>query len=500
MAKRAAAYCRVSTEKSDQLNSLSAQQEYFREHTKQHGYELVKIYADEGITGTKKRNRKEFQKMLVDAKRGRFDVLFVKDVSRFARNTVDSLESVRMLKDYNVDIVFVNNQGILETSSELMFTIMSAMAQEESVSMSKRVKFGKRQNAYKGRVPNIVYGYDKVPGEYFSLKINAEEADTVRRIYRLYTEEGEGSLAIAKLLNSEGKRTKRGCLWSQNAIGRILRNKIYIGQLVNGREATKEIYSCKREKIPEEEWIVVPNEDLRLISDETYYTAQRILDGRYDTFHITKERHSNKYLFSTLIKCKHCKRSFRRIDRQFTYSKYIRWVCSSRNGDGNLACHNETKIKEDELLEEIIKYLEQWISNKETIMENVYRHYMIQQEEGNGDNSTQKLQEELRRYKNKQKKLQDMFMNDIISMEELKEKSTPIKKVIQDLEEQLRLVENIDYSEAEIRKQIENLFSDVRKVLNEDTITNTMLKQIIQKIEVDDTGKVEVFLRKIGDV
>ena len=500
MAKRAAAYCRVSTDKEDQLNSLAAQQEYFREHTKEHGYELIKIYADEGITGTKKRNRKEFQKMLTDAKLGRFDVLFVKDVSRFARNTVDSLESVRMLKDYNVDIVFVNNQGILETSSELMFTIMSAMAQEESVSMSKRVKFGKRQNAYKGHVPNIVYGYDKIPGEYFSLKINEEEADTVRRIFRLYTEAGVGSLAIAQLLNAEGKRTKRGCLWSQNAIGRILRNKIYIGLLVNGREATKEIYSCKREKIPEEEWIIVENEELRLISDEIYYKAQKILDGRYDAFHITKERHSNKYLFSTLIKCKHCRRSFRRIDRQFTYSKYIRWVCSSRNGDGNRACHNETKIKEDELLDEIIKYLEQWINNKEDIMEHVYQHYVNQIQEGEGDQSAQKLQEDLKRYRNKQKKLQDMFMNDIISMDELKEKSAPIKKRIQELEDQIRLVENIDYSEGEIRKQIEVLFSDVKRVLNEETITNTMLKQIIEKIEVDDTGKVEVFLRKIGDV
>ena len=131
--KRGAAYCRVSTDKEDQQNSLETQRTYFREHMERNGYEMVQIYADEGITGTKKRNRKAFLQMLEDAGEEKFDVLFVKDVARFARNTLDSLESVRFLKKHNVDIVFVNNQGILATGSELIFTIMSAMAQEESV-------------------------------------------------------------------------------------------------------------------------------------------------------------------------------------------------------------------------------------------------------------------------------------------------------------------------------------------------------------------------------
>lgn len=496
--KRAAAYCRVSTDKEDQLNSLAAQEEYFRSHVVEFGYELYHIYADEGITGTKKRNRKEFQRMLEDAKRGMFDVLFVKDVSRFARNTLDSLESVRMLKDHNVDIVFVNNQGILETSSELMFTIMSAMAQEESVNMSKRVKFGKRQNAFKGRVPNIVYGYDKVPGEYFSLHINEEESEVVKRIFQLYTEEGEGCLAIANILNSEGLRTKRGCMWSQNAITRIIRNPIYIGQIVHGREATKEIYSNKREKKAQSEWVVVDNQSLRILDDDTFYKAQKILNQRYDSFHISSERHSNKYIFSTLIKCKCCHRSFRRLERQYTKSTYVRWVCSSRNGDGIQACQNSTKIREDELLAEIIRYLESWLDNKEAIMEEVFQRYMRQRSNENGDTSIAKLQADLRKQQLKQSKLQEMYMNDIMTMEELKEKSIPLKRQIQELEEKIRLIQKVPCSEGEIRRQIEELFRDVKEILNAENLTNEMLKQIIQKIEVDENGNVEVFLKKIG--
>lgn len=496
--KRAVAYCRVSTDKEDQLNSLAAQQEYFRIHTKEHGYELIRIYADEGITGTKKRNRKEFLRMLQDAKKGIFDVLFVKDVSRFARNTLDSLESIRMLKDCGVDIVFINNQGILEAGSELMFTLMSAMAQEESVNMSKRVKFGKEQNARKGRVPNIVYGYDKKPGEYFSLHINEEEAEIVRRIFSLYTGEGMGCLAIANKLNAEGRRTKRGCMWSQNAITRIIRNEIYIGRVVNGKEATKEIYNNKRIKKEQSDWIVVENPELKIIDEETYYKAQQILHGRYDSFHIKKERQSNKYLFSTLIKCRHCHRSFRRVDRQFTNTHYIRWVCSSRNGDGIEACSNATKVKEDELLEEIIKYLERWLHNKEAIVDTAKKQYLASQNEESGNLTAQKYGAEIDKCRAKLKRLQELYMNDLISMEEIKSQSQPLKIKIQEAEEQIRFLEASSCSDKEIEKRINVLSGDIYQILNADTLTNEMLKKIIEKIEVDESGNIEVFLRKLA--
>lgn len=495
--KRAVAYCRVSTNKEDQLNSLAAQQEYFRTHMKEYGYDLIRIYADEGITGTKKRNRKEFLRMLNDARKDMFDVLFVKDVSRFARNTLDSLESVRMLKDQGVSIVFINNQGILETSSELMFTIMSAMAQEESVNMSKRVKFGKEQNARKGRVPNIVYGYDKKPGEYFSLYINEEEAEVVRRIFRLYTEEGMGCLAIANQLNAEGRRTKRGCMWSQNAITRIIRNEIYIGLIVNGKEATKEIYNNKRIKKEQSDWIVVENPELKIIDKKIYDKAQKILHGRYDAFHIKKERQSNRYLFSTLIKCKHCHRSFRRIERQFTNTYYVRWVCSSRNGDGIEACENATKIREDELLAAIIEYLEGWLNNKDSVIEKAKKCYLESRNSNTDNLEIRKIQTELEKNQSRLKKLQELYMNDLISMDEVKRQSQAIMKKSQEAEAKLRYMGSLSSSEEEIEKQINVLAEDIHQILTAETITNEMLKRIIDKIEVDKDGIVNVILKKL---
>ena len=166
-----AAYCRVSTDKEDQLNSLETQKEFFLEYTKRTGDNLIKLYADEGISGTKIKNRKEFQRMLADAEKGLFDMVVVKDISRFARNTVDLLQSVRKLKSLGIETQFLTANMTSMGNSEFVLTIFGALAQEESANTSKRIKFGKKMNAEKGRVPNIVYGYDKTIGDYFKRKL-----------------------------------------------------------------------------------------------------------------------------------------------------------------------------------------------------------------------------------------------------------------------------------------------------------------------------------------
>ena len=185
-----AAYCRVSTDKEDQLNSLEAQKKFFAEYTKRTGDTLVRLYADEGISGTKIKNRKEFLQMMADAEHGLFDMVVVKDISRFARNTVDLLQNIRKLKSLGIETQFLTANMTSMGNSEFVLTIFGALAQEESANTSKRVKFGKKINAEKGRVPNIVYGYDKIIGDYFNLAVNEEEAAVIRQIYKWYNEEG----------------------------------------------------------------------------------------------------------------------------------------------------------------------------------------------------------------------------------------------------------------------------------------------------------------------
>ena len=183
---RMAAYCRVSTEKDEQTASLKAQQEFFTEFAAKNDCQLIKLYTDEGKSGTKFKNRFAFQAMMEDAKRGIFDCVYVKDVSRLSRNVVDFLQSVRSLKALGVDCRFITSNMSL-SDGELTLTILAAVAQEESANLSKRVKFGKKKNAENGKVPNFVFGYDKTDGDFFHLTINTAEAQIVKQIFHLYT-------------------------------------------------------------------------------------------------------------------------------------------------------------------------------------------------------------------------------------------------------------------------------------------------------------------------
>lgn len=251
-----AAYCRVSTDKADQLNSLEAQKDFFAEYTQRTGDNLVRLYADEGISGTKIKNRREFLRMMADAEHGLFDMVVVKDISRFARNTVDLLQNIRKLKALGIETQFLTANMTSMGNSEFVLTIFGALAQEESANTSKRVKFGKKLNAEKGRVPNIVYGYDKIIGDYFNLTVNQEEAAVVRQIYHWYTQEGYGAAKISNLLNEKKIRTKRNCQWSQNGICRILTNELYTGKIINGKQEVTDFLTGRREDRDETEWMV----------------------------------------------------------------------------------------------------------------------------------------------------------------------------------------------------------------------------------------------------
>lgn len=224
-----AAYCRVSTDKEDQLNSLEAQKAFLRNIHSVPEITLCACMPTRAFP-VPNQNRKEFLRMMADAEHGLFDMVVVKDISRFARNTVDLLQNVRKLKALGIETQFLTANMTSMGNSEFVLTIFGALAQEESANTSKRVKFGKKMNAEKGRVPNIVYGYDKTIGDYFNLTINEEEAAVIRQIYEWYIKDGYGAAKISNFLNERGLKTKRNCRWSQNGVCRILTNELYTGK------------------------------------------------------------------------------------------------------------------------------------------------------------------------------------------------------------------------------------------------------------------------------
>ena len=495
-----AAYCRVSTDKMDQLNSLEAQKEFFLEYTKRTGDNLVKLYADEGISGTKIKNRKEFLRMLADAEHGLFDMVVVKDISRFARNTVDLLQSVRRLKELGIETQFLTANMTSMGNSEFVLTIFGALAQEESANTSKRVKFGKKINAEKGRVPNIVYGYDKTIGDYFNLTINEEEARNVRQMFDWYTKEGYGGAKIANLLNDKGLKTKRNSPWSQNAVCRVLTNEIYTGKIINGKEEVADFLTGKRKVKNEADWMITIRPELRIIDDETFDKAQDILKGRYDCFKLSHERQSNRHLFSTLIKCKDCGWSFRRTVRTYK-NTYVRWVCSGHNGRGADSCPNAVAVDEEELIEVLQEYFADILKGKKKVISYVVQEFQrVYKAKDENVEYEKELNAQLSKLRKSRQKYMNMYTDDLISREELNKNIGGMRKEIERLENELKMVSYHLTKEEQLESVLNNTFKEIEDVTDVHEMTNEQLKRIIKKIEVDHDGNVDIYLRLFGDL
>ena len=493
-------YCRVSTDTSDQLNSLTAQKRFFEEYAQKSGHNLVRLYADEGISGTKIKNRKEFLQLMRDAKHGVFDMVVVKDISRFARNTVDLLNSTRQLKALDIETLFLTSNMTVLGNSEFVLTIFGALAQEESANTSKRVKFGKKLNAEKGRVPNIVFGYDKTKGDYFNLSVNADEAEIVCRIFDMYVNQGYGAAKIAVILNEEGLKTKRNCAWSQNAVSHILKNELYIGQIINGKEEVKDFLTGVRTTKDPSEWLVVNKPELGVISAETFQKAQDILASRISAFNINRTRESNKHLFSTLIKCADCGWSFRRTVHTYK-NTYIRWVCSGRNGKGADTCGNKTKIDEDELIASLREYFTTILSNRTNLIKHLVKEFTkIYKSKDENQNYENDLSERVTKLKKTRQKYMDMYDDGLISRDEVRAKMQMANTELEKLESSLKLVTYNLNKADQLEEVLANTFKRVEDMVSMETLTNAQLKQIIQKITVTNDGKIDIYLQLFSDI
>lgn len=248
--RRAAAYARISTDHDDQLTSCETQVEYYTDYIKKHpDLEFVKVYTDEGITGTSIKHREGFKQMIADALAGEIDLIITKSVSRFARNTVDLLSTIRELKEHGVEVWFEREHiHTSEPRGELMLSIMASLAQEESRSISENCKWGQRRRFSEGKftVPfKRFLGYDR--GENGGLVINEEQAVIVRRIYVMFLQ-GNTPYAIAKALTEDNIPTPGGkTLWRRNVVKSILTNEKYRGDALMQKVFTVD-YLTKRKK------------------------------------------------------------------------------------------------------------------------------------------------------------------------------------------------------------------------------------------------------------
>ncbi len=374
---RVAAYCRVSTEQEEQLNSFDNQVSYYTAYINSKAdYEMAGIYADEGISGTSTRKRTDFKRMIADCEKGKIDLIIVKSISRFARNTQDCLSYARKLKNMGIGVFFEKeNINTMDGAGELLFTILSSLAQEESRSISENCKWGIRKKFSDGKYhlnTNRFLGYDK--DESGSLIINEEQAVTVRRIYKEFMD-GINPDVISKTLNEENVP---GCMgeprWSCSTIWGILSNEKYMGDAILQKTYTTDFLTKKTEKNTGQVTQYYVENDHEAIIDKDYWTAVQMEIQRrrefMDNYNLrSMGRFTDEQPFSSKVICGTCNHIFWRRTLPKNGSHIKVWMCGQRYRKKGVAGCSSESIKEEAIHDAFVKAWNGIIENRDKYLE-----------------------------------------------------------------------------------------------------------------------------------
>lgn len=375
---KVAAYCRVSTDEEEQKNSYQAQIEYYTDKiNKNPEWQMAGIFADEGITGTQAKKRPEFLKMIRLCRQGKIDVILTKSLSRFARNTVDSLNYIRELRTLGIAVISEKeNINTLTAESKMLITIMSCFAQAESESISKNVAWGIRQSFKNGNVPmqyKKLLGYKK--GADGNAEIVSDEAEIVKEIYRCYLD-GASLNQIADMLNNRGLTTKgSNSPYRKEVIQRILTNEKYTGDaLLQKTYITDCITKKSRKNNGELPMYLVKNHHEPIISRTDFNRVQEEMARRSAKRSIAEKltkteqgKYSAKYALSELLICGECGSHYRRVTWTAKGFKEIKWRCINRIQYGKKNCHSSPTIDEQALHKAIISAINEFCEVKDEV-------------------------------------------------------------------------------------------------------------------------------------
>ena len=504
--KRVAAYCRVSTDSRDQANSFESQQKFFKEYIEKNPMmELVKVYADKGISGTSTKKRIEFNKMIEDAKSGRIDQIVTKEVSRFARNTVDTLKITRELTAIGVGVLFLNDDiDTSNTDDEFRLTIMASIAQQESKKTSSRVKWGQARRMEQGVVfGGSLLGYDVVDGV---MSINEEGAEIVREIFDKYVNQEKGTNTISNELREEGKKPLSGGDWNIQHIIRILRNEKYVGDLTQKKTFTPDYLSHeKKYNHGEEEFIIIKNHHEPIVSRELFDAAQARLDSR--TRDSSKVGHSNRYWLSGKIVCGRCGERYvarYRNNKDGSTSKY--WACGEAHLHGNkkqdkagneIGCSMESirEVDAEMIMDCVASRLQ---INREKVIDRIVRDVTAVLKKKSHASEKEGVCKEVEDNKKRIDHLIDMCCRGLITDEEFLRQKTALLDEKDSLEERLRAINTTDRTlqrgelfEKELRKHIED-------ALASDSCKENYYRSILEKMVVNDRENIDVFLQLLS--
>ena len=447
---KVAAYCRVSTDRDDQANSFESQKRFFCEYIGQKSdWEFCGIYADEGVTGTNTKKRAAFNRMIRDAHAHRFDLIITKEISRFARNTLDSIRYTRELKKIGIGVLFLNdNMNTLQENSEFILTIKASQAQEESRSTSSRVKWGQTRRMEQGVVfGRSLLGYNVKDGK---MTVNREEAAIVRMIFQKYVRERKGTSTIARELQEAGIRTQSGRTdWCSTVILKILRNEKYCGDLKQKKTYTPDYLTHqKKYNHGEEAFVFIRDHHEPIIDRELWEDAQREMTRRNPGAKYGMG-HGNRYPLSGKIRCSECKKSFvSRRRRRRDGTKYKTWRCGTATARGKLridpagdktGCDVGYQLRDETGLEMVKQSVAMLRMDQEAIVSNITGLILEALCASRGSKAVrlEKLKKELEAVREKKKRVLDAYFSKYISDEDIKLMNEEYDRKIRELTVQI---------------------------------------------------------------
>ena len=505
--QRVAAYCRVSTDSDEQKKSYDSQLAYYtNEIQKNPEWEFVGIYADEAITGTSVTKRKSFQKLIDDCTSGLIDVVMTKSISRFARNTLDTLTYVRLLKQHNVDVFFEDeNIHTISMEGEMVLTVLSSVYQQEVENISANVKKGIKMKAMRGETTAFTgcfgYDYDK---ETQAITINEDEAKFVRLIYDKYIE-GCGCRMIADMLTDMNVITRRGnTRWHENTVMDILKSEKYIGDILVGKTFTVDPISKRRlTNYGEKDQIYISDHHEPIISKEKYNLVQEIRRSKLSSKLNCKSkdpvertsRYVSKYAFSGKVICGCCGSIYirRSQDGEQNTRKRV-WICKTQKSKGKSNCPHSKVISENALehiflasYKEIFEYRPELI---ETFFDNIEAAF----ETSSTSNTIMRTKEKLADIRTKKSKLIDTQLNGLIDEDDYKTKYNQL--LVQENEQNARLKHLLNETEAasDLGERIKSFREYLKKGIEINEFDRKLFETLVDHIEVggyNEDGKYD---------
>lgn len=497
-------YARVSSESDEQLNSLGNQIQYYEDFIKRNtAWTFVPGYIDEGLSGISTKRRENFNRMIDDAAEDKFDLIITKEISRFARNTLDSIQFTRQLLNSGVGVFFQNdNINTFDEDSELRLSIMSSIAQDELRKLSSRVKFG-HQQAIKNNVVlgnNRIFGYRK---ENKRLVIDEEQAPMVRELFKLYATDEYSMKQIETLFWKKGYRNLNGKKIAHSTMANMISNPKYKGYYVGNKVKVVDMFTKKQKFLPPEEWVMFKDESGEIVpaivSEELWEQANAVLRRRSEDVKNRQGVCNHANLLTGKLFCTHCGTPYyRRESKDKEGNRNSKWVCSGKINNGKDSC-DSFPIYESEIIPLLFDVFRDTRDISAAMLEEYERMYRSMTSDGNLEKKMQAAQAAIEMALKKKSKLLELAAMDSITNADFKSMTAQCNEEIKASEAELAELREQQESSSEFRAHMEKIRATLKAAernVAEGTITKEFIDTFIDKIfvtpEADGSMRLDI--------